>query len=68
MSYREHDIKHEAIGGRYWVLDTRKTYAVMEAGITHSTLDSAYERNPDGLSVAVARCNYLAVKRADTHL
>lgn len=58
MSYRERDIKHEA--GRYWVLDTGKAYAVMVAGVTHSESDSAYERNEDGLSIAVARCNYLA--------
>lgn len=25
-------------------------------------------RDPDGLSIAVARCDYLAGKRPDTHL
>lgn len=57
MSYKEKDIKHEA--GRAWVLDTGKAYAVMVARVTHSTSDSAYERTPDGLSIAVARCDYL---------
>ena len=61
MSYRERDIKHES--GRYWVLDTGKAYAVMVQGVTHSASDSAYERTADGLSIAVARCNYLAAKR-----
>lgn len=68
MSYRERDIKREAPGGRYWVLDTGKAYAVMVVGVTHSTSDNAYERTPDGLSIAVARCNYLAARQPDTHL
>ena len=68
MSYRERDIKHETPGGRYWVLDTGKAYAVMAVGVTHSTSDSAYERTPDGLSIAVARCDYLAARRVDTSL
>ena len=66
MSYRQKDIKHEA--GPFWVLDTGKAYAVMVVGVTHSTSDSAYERTPDGLSIAVARCNYLAARRVDTSL
>lgn len=66
MSYRERDIKHEA--GSYWVLDTGKAYAVMVQGVTYSTSDSAYPRTPDGLSIAVARCNYLAARRVDTSL
>lgn len=66
MSYREKDIKHES--GPFWVLDTGKAYAVMVTGVIHSTSESAYERTPDGLSIAVARCNYLAARRPDTHL
>ena len=66
MSYKEKDIKHEA--GRFWVLDTGKAYAVMVTGVTHSTSESAYERTDDGLSLAVARCNYLAAWRPDTRL
>lgn len=58
MSYREKDIKHE--NGRYWVLDTGRAYAVMVSGVTHSESESAYERTDDGLSIAVARCDYLA--------
>lgn len=62
MSYKESQIKHES--GKYWVLDTGKAYAVMAIGITHSTTDSAYERSNDGLSIAIARCNYLAKQAA----
>ena len=58
MSYKESQIKHEA--GNYWVLDTGKAYQVMAIKITHSEADSAYERSEDGLSIAIARCNYLA--------
>ncbi len=57
MKAQERVIKHEA--GRYWVCDTGKTYAVMVAGVTHSESESAYSRTDDGLSIAIARCNYL---------
>lgn len=60
MSYRESDIAYE--NGPAWVLrDTKgKCYTVFLAGVTHSTSDSAYPLDADGLSIAVARCNYLA--------
>lgn len=58
MRLTEKQIMHE--NGDYWVLDTKTAYAVMRAGLTHSTCDSAYARTKDGLSCAVARCNYLA--------
>ena len=54
---RESDIKHES--GTHWVLDDKKCYMVLRVGLTHSTSDSAYPRTPDGLSIAIARCNYL---------
>jgi hypothetical protein len=60
---RESDIKHEA--GRYWVGCTRRAYVVYVTGVTHSTSDSAYERNDDGLSIAIARCDYLAKRDED---
>ncbi|KGC71040.1 bbp45 domain protein [Burkholderia pseudomallei] len=58
--YREDDIVHE--NGKAWVLRDRpqKVYAVCVSGTTHSTVDSAYELNPDGLSIAIARCDYVA--------
>jgi len=59
---RESDIKHEA--GKYWVLSTRDAYTVLQTGLMHSTSDSAYPHTPDGLSIAIARCNYLAKKES----
>ena len=55
---RESDIMHEA--GAYWVLRERASYVVCRNVGTHSTSDSAYAKTPDGLSIAIARCNYLA--------
>lgn len=63
---KEHDIKHEV--GNYWVGDNGgKAYTVyrVQVGLHYSIPDSSYAHNPDGLSIAVARCNYLA-KRGDT--
>jgi len=57
---RESDIKHE--NGAFWVLDNKTSYVVMRIGSTHSTSDSAYEHTKDGLSIAIARVNYLANK------
>lgn len=59
--YKEQDIKHE--NGNYWVLDTGTGYAVMVNSITHSTSDSEYSHDADGLSLAIYRCNYLASRR-----
>jgi hypothetical protein len=57
---RESDIKHE--NGKYFVLKNKQqnAYFVMKVGIIHSESDSAYSLNEDGLSIAIARCNYLA--------
>ena len=64
MSYREFDIMHET--GACFVLRDRKVkpprYTVYVNGVTHAVSDSAYALDPDGLSIAVARCNYLARK------
>ena len=54
---KEKDIKHEA--GHFWVVDCGNSYAVMVVGMTHSVSESAYDRTEDGLSLAIARCNYL---------
>jgi len=61
--YRETDIMHEA--GNYWVARDRKAYTVFKAGVTHSVSDSAYAKSADGLSIAIARCNYLAKREAN---
>lgn len=58
---RESDIKHE--NGAYWVCDTRDSYTVYKVCGTHSEPDSSYARDADGLSIAVARCNYLANRK-----
>lgn len=57
---RESDIVHE--NGRYWVLRDVKhaAYTVYVSGATHSTSDSSYALNEDGLSLAKARADYLA--------
>ncbi len=55
---KEADIMHE--NGDYWVARERGSYTVYRIGVTHSTSDSAYARTADGLSIAKARCNYLA--------
>jgi len=62
MSYKESDIMHES--GKFWVLKDTDCYHVMQNGVTHSTSDSSYELSDDGLSIAIARCNYLAKRGA----
>ena len=59
---RELDIMHE--NGAYWVGRERAAYVVYKIGVTHSTSDSAYAKTPDGLSIAKARCDYLAKRDA----
>lgn len=58
----EADIMHE--NGDFWVAREHRCYVVYAAGITHSISDSAYAKTPDGLSIAIARCNYLAKRAA----
>lgn len=55
---REKDIIHE--NGKVWVSDERKYYTVFVAGATHSISESSYTHDADGLSIAKARCDYLA--------
>lgn len=57
---RESDIMHE--NGDYWVGRDRETksYLVLKTGATHSVSDSGYALTADGLSIAIARCDYLA--------
>lgn len=54
----EDDIVYE--NGRFWVARECNAFVVYRSGITHSVSDSAYARTQDGLSVACARCDYLA--------
>lgn len=62
MSYKEKDIKHES--GSYFVLSEKDCYGVYKNGLTHSTSDSHYHKTDDGLSIAIARCEYLAKREA----
>ena len=57
---RETDIVHEK--GRTWVYRDKasRRYTVFVDGLTHSVSDSAYPFTEDGLSIAIALCNYLA--------
>lgn len=57
---RESDIVYE--NGNFWVGKTRRpqSYTVYRTHHTHSLPDSSYDRSPDGLSIAIARCDYLA--------
>lgn len=59
---READIMHE--NGPYWVLRERDGYMVLKSGVTHSVSDSTYAKTADGLSIAIARANYLAGRNA----
>lgn len=58
---REKDIKHEI--GDFWVADEGDSYVVYKQGGTHSASDSAYPHDEDGLSIAIARANYLAKRK-----
>lgn len=60
---KESDIVHE--NGRVFVLREPGAYTVCISGPTHAISDSSYHRNADGLSIAVARANYLAGRDVD---
>ena len=63
---KESDIMHESACGKFWVGRDRAAaaYVVFRVGFTHSTADSAYAITSDGLSIARARCDYLAGRAA----
>ena len=54
----ERDIIHQS--GDFWVCREHNKYTVMRDKLTHSITDSSYAKTPEGLSVAIVRCNYLA--------
>lgn len=57
---KEADIVYE--NGKTWVYRDKKNscYTVFRSGFTHSTSDSSYHLNEDGLSLAKARADYFA--------
>lgn len=57
---KEKQIVYE--NGDFWVGDIDNCFTVFIVGITHSKSDSSYEKSEDGLSIAKARCDYLANK------
>ena len=59
---REANIMHE--NGLYWVYRDRDRYTVMRPHTPCSITDSAYAKTADGLSLAIARCDYLARRAA----
>jgi hypothetical protein len=66
MGYRESDIAHE--NGAFWVLKDRakKCYTVFRPNSPHaSESDSSYPLTENGLSLAIARADYLAKREAD---
>lgn len=46
--------------GSYFVLRVSNAYEVRKNKLTHSIHDSSYAKTADGLSIAIARCRYLA--------
>ena len=63
---REKQIIHE--NGMFWVCENSDDYTVYKIGVTHSVSDSAYEKNEDGKSIAIARCDYLSKRYEKTLL
>jgi len=59
---RESDIMHETRCGKFWVGRDKAqgAYIVFSVGPTHSTSDSGYHLDDDGLSIAIARADYLS--------
>lgn len=62
---KEADTVYES--GRVWVCRDKlaDSYVVSVSGVTHSVTDSAYARTADGLSLAIARADYLATRDLD---
>jgi hypothetical protein len=56
----ENDIVHQE--GRFWIVRSRapRAWVVMRDTNTHSVSDSAYSYTNEGLTLAKARCGYLA--------
>jgi hypothetical protein len=59
----EADIMHAA--GLFWVCRERNAYTVYRSGLCASGSDSTYAKTPDGLSIAIGRCNWLAKRHAE---
>lgn len=64
---KEIDIVYEGPNGKAWVYRDNKVkqYKVFRTGATHSTMDSAYSLDSNGLSIAIARAEYIDNKIVD---
>ncbi len=58
----EADIIHER--GEYWVARDRAAYTVCRNTSTHAVSIQSFAKDADGLSVAIAYCDYLARRKA----
>lgn len=54
---KESDILHES--GSFFVIKDTDCYSVYRNVGCYSQFDSAYHKTQGGLSIAIARCNYL---------
>lgn len=52
---------HEGVHGKAWVMDSlnQKAYLVMKTGVTHSESIAGFDKSEDGLSLAIAYCDYI---------
>lgn len=48
--------------GPFWVWKGPESFTVFKAGPVYSVPDSSYAPTPDGLSIAIARAEYLTKK------
>jgi len=63
MRIKEEDIMYE--NTHAWILKTPQGYEVCLHGLCYSVIDSMYSSDQDGLSIAMARCDYIAKTYAD---
>jgi hypothetical protein len=47
-----------------WGAREARIPSIAREGFTHATADSSYARTEDGLSLAIARCDYLVAREA----
>ena len=60
---KEKDIKHES--GNFWVGKIDNTFTVFKSGLTHSVSIQSFVQDSDGLSCAIAYCDYLSKRESN---
>lgn len=64
MGYEKMRERHIVLENRIaWIYAHADAYTVYVKGVSVSTPDSSYTMSADGLSIAIARCNWHAAKR-----